>query len=86
MKQLVRAGVQTPLPAGTELHEFLVGGLERELIEHVLRLCDGVQIKAAARLGINRNTLHKKVESYQKADALAEGGEPAPDPPPASPD
>ena len=69
MKQLVRAGVQTPLPAGVKLHKFLVGGLERELIEHMLRLCDGVQIKAADRLGINRNTLHKKVEEYERADA-----------------
>ena len=26
--------------------------------------CDSVQIKAAERLGINRNTLHKKLEEY----------------------
>ena len=26
--------------------------------------CDSVQIKAAARLGINRNTLHKKLKEY----------------------
>ena len=72
MKQLVRAGVQTPLPAGVKLHRFLVGGLERELIEHMVRLCDGVQLKAAERLGINRNTLHKKTEEYKDADASAE--------------
>jgi Nif-specific regulatory protein len=45
-----------------------VDGLERALIEEVMRECGGTQIKAAERLGINRNTLHKKWEQY-KADA-----------------
>jgi DNA-binding protein Fis len=30
----------------------------------VLQVSQGVQTKAAARLGINRNTLHKKIEEY----------------------
>jgi DNA-binding protein Fis len=30
----------------------------------VLRTCQGTQTKAAVRLGINRNTLHKKIEDY----------------------
>ena len=29
-----------------------------------MRQCDSVQIKAAGRLGINRNTLHKKLKEY----------------------
>jgi len=37
---------------------------ERELIAQVMAACDNVQVKAAARLGINRNTLHKKLEEY----------------------
>src|SRR5688572_13794853 len=60
IRALVRTGVHAPLPAGVKLYDFLVGGVERELIEHVMRQCDGVQVKAALRLGINRNTLHKK--------------------------
>jgi Nif-specific regulatory protein len=71
IRSLVRAGIQTPLPPGADLHKFLVGGLERELIEEVLRQCDGVKVKAADRLGINRNTLHKKVEEYEREDARA---------------
>jgi two-component system response regulator AtoC len=35
------------------------------LIAQVMAACDNVQIKAAARLGINRNTLHKKLKEYE---------------------
>jgi transcriptional regulator with PAS, ATPase and Fis domain len=63
--QLVRLGIQT-LPAET-LHDRLVGAVERALIEEVLRRCSGIQVKAARWLGINRNTLHKKVCDYQGA-------------------
>lgn len=46
------------------LYERLVGGVEKELIQQVLLQCDNVQVKAAAKLGINRNTLHKKVAEF----------------------
>ena len=51
---------QIPAEEG-RLYERLVAGVERELIEQVMQLSDHVQVKAAARLGINRNTLHKKL-------------------------
>ena len=38
------------------------------MIQQVLQNCDRVQIKAAARLGINRNTLHKKLAEYRLDD------------------
>ena len=41
-----------------------VAALEREAIEEALQLEDGNQSRAAARLGINRNTLHKKLKEY----------------------
>jgi Nif-specific regulatory protein len=70
IRTLVRAGLQTPLPGGLKgYHPFLVDGLERELIEEVMRQFGGTQIKAAERLGINRNTLHKKLEQYKLDDA-----------------
>jgi Nif-specific regulatory protein len=65
IRQLVRLGLQAPRPPGVKLHTFLVDGLERALIEEVMRECGGTQIKAAERLGINRNTLHKKLEQYK---------------------
>jgi len=66
IQQLVRAGIQT-VPEGA-LYQRLVGGVERELIEQVLQLSDNVQVKAAARLGINRNTLHKKLSDFAGQD------------------
>ena len=66
-RQMVRLGIET-LPEGL-LYERLVGDLERELIEQVLADCDQVQIKAAQRLGINRNTLHKKLTEQGKSPA-----------------
>jgi transcriptional regulator with PAS, ATPase and Fis domain len=68
IQQLVRAGIQT-LPDGT-LNERIVGAVERELIEQVLVSCDQVQVAAAKRLGINRNTLHKKVSDFERQSAL----------------
>jgi Nif-specific regulatory protein len=69
IRALVRAGMHAPRPAGLDLHPFLVDGVERALIEEVMRECSGVGVKAALRLGINRNTLHKKWEQYKTDDA-----------------
>ena len=66
---LARQGSQS-LPDGT-LHERIVGGVERELIEQVLQQCGDVQVTAAKRLGINRNTLHQKVDKYKSQDGAS---------------
>jgi len=63
--ELVRQGIRSAGPAATDLYDRIVGRVERELIQQVLHTCDRVQIKAAARLGINRNTLHKKLGEYR---------------------
>jgi DNA-binding NtrC family response regulator len=72
IRSLAKAGLHAPLPQGTKLYDFLVGGLERELINQMMRQCGNVKITAADRLGINRNTLHKKLEEYDRADAPPE--------------
>ncbi len=61
---LVQQGVTTAAANEDNLHAKIVNRVERELIAQVLLSCDNVQIKAAARLGINRNTLHKKLKEY----------------------
>lgn len=45
-------------------YDRIMSLVEKELLIQMLRQCQGVQIKAAERLGINRNTLHKKVTEY----------------------
>ena len=67
--ELVRQGVSAAGPNAADLHDRIVGRVERELIQQVLQACDRVQIKAAARLGINRNTLHKKLAEYRLDEA-----------------
>ncbi|MEX2559643.1 MAG: sigma-54 dependent transcriptional regulator [Pirellulales bacterium] len=61
---LVQQGLSEAGPAAEDLHGKIVNRVERELIAQVLAACDNVQIKAAARLGINRNTLHNKHKEY----------------------
>jgi DNA-binding NtrC family response regulator len=74
IQRLVRLGVQTvAADEQPKLYERLVGGVERELIEQVLQECDHIQVKAAARLGINRNTLHKKVVEFGLGEASRDG-------------
>jgi two-component system nitrogen regulation response regulator GlnG len=45
----------------TELHAAVIGAVERPLIELILEQTGGNQLRAADLLGINRNTLRKKI-------------------------
>ena len=47
------------------LHELIMGGIEKPLVEIVLKETNGNQTKAANILGINRNTLRKKITEYK---------------------
>ena len=70
--ELVRQGIHLAGPTANDLYDRIVGQVERELIQQVLQACERVQIKAASRLGINRNTLHKKLSEYQLDEADSE--------------
>ncbi|MDJ0850546.1 MAG: sigma-54 dependent transcriptional regulator [Myxococcota bacterium] len=62
LEQLVRGEVGTALEAGDEnVYRTVLERVERPLLETVLARTDGNQIRAAALLGINRNTLRKKI-------------------------
>jgi transcriptional regulator with GAF, ATPase, and Fis domain len=71
---LVRSALQSE-NGRDNVRDRLVQRVERELIEQVMQRCDHVLIKAAARLGINRNTLQKKIAQYSQAH---EDSEPSP--------
>jgi DNA-binding NtrC family response regulator len=62
--ELVTLGITEAGEAAADIHERVVSLVEREVILQILRSCQGIQTKAATRLGINRNTLHKKIEDY----------------------
>ena len=47
------------------LHELFLGAAERPLLEVVLRHAEGNQSKAAEWLGINRNTLRRKLQVHK---------------------
>ncbi|MCH2113415.1 MAG: sigma-54 dependent transcriptional regulator [Pirellulales bacterium] len=63
-KELVFCGLSGTENKDGDLHGHIVDRVEREVIAQVMASCSNVQIKAAAKLGINRNTLHKKLKQY----------------------
>jgi DNA-binding NtrC family response regulator len=62
--ELVTRGMTEADESSNDLHQRIVSLVEKELIHQVLKGCQGIQTKTATRLGINRNTLHKKIEEY----------------------
>lgn len=49
-------------PSG--IYDMVVGCVEKPLLEVILNHAQGNQTKAAELLGINRNTLRKKMQSF----------------------
>jgi Fis family transcriptional regulator len=47
------------------LYDLVLEQVERPLIELTLNNCRGNQVRAAQLLGINRNTLKKKIDTYK---------------------
>jgi Fis family transcriptional regulator, factor for inversion stimulation protein len=68
--ECIRASVEQYLKdlRGAEpdaLHELFLGAAERPLLEVVMRHAEGNQSKAAEWLGINRNTLRRKLLDHK---------------------
>ncbi|MEZ6060683.1 MAG: sigma-54 dependent transcriptional regulator [Planctomycetaceae bacterium] len=61
---VVSRGIAEVGPDSNEVYSAVIGRIERELLLQVLKQCQGVQTRTATRLGINRNTLHKKIEEH----------------------
>lgn len=75
LESLTREVVTQGIAAAPEndpqgLHARIVESVEKELFVQVLNACNGVRIQAATKLGINRNTLHKKIKDYGLDDEM----------------
>jgi two-component system nitrogen regulation response regulator GlnG len=78
LEDAVRHRLGELLDAGPEsvqdLYNTLISAVERPLIEVVLERAGGNQVKAADMLGINRNTLRKKITELGVAIRRSVGG------------
>jgi len=68
--EVVRSSVEEYLSdlRGAEpdrLHDLFMAAAERPLLDVVLRATDGNQSRAAEWLGINRNTLRRKLQGHR---------------------
>ncbi len=66
LAELVISRVETYLrdldgARGLPLHGMIVAAVERPLLDWAMRRCGGSRLAAARLLGINRNTLRKKL-------------------------
>ncbi len=64
IQEFVYNGLQKADSGATDMHRRIVEPVEKELLQQILDACNHTQKKAAERLGINRNTLHKKMKHY----------------------
>ncbi len=46
------------------IYEMVLRAVERPMLEVVMRQASGNQLRASAMLGINRNTLRKKLQQH----------------------
>lgn len=53
----------------SDVYQLVIGQVEKPMIEYILNHTEYNQSKAADILGINRNTLRKKIQTYQISKA-----------------
>ena len=68
LDRLLEKEIHVAGPEAQDLFKRIVIGVERELICRVYSECNHVKTRAAARLGIDRNTLHKKLRQHHLAE------------------
>ena len=77
MEDAVRAFLREEVNKSSwgSIHEKVIGKIERALIGMILEEEKGNQVRASKRLGINRNTLRKKMKDLQITTRVVTGGE-----------
>jgi len=63
VREVIKLEVDTS--NGNNIHESIIGKVERALIGIVLEEEHGNQVRASKKLGINRNTLRKKMKDLR---------------------
>ena len=51
------------------IYDMVLSAVERPMLEVVMKKAEGNQLRASAMLGINRNTLRKKLQGYGMLDS-----------------
>lgn len=58
----------------TDIHPLIMGEVEKRLIIKVLEQSRGNKVQAAKRLGMSRNTFHRKIQKLVHAHDVPERG------------
>ena len=64
IREFVFSSISKADREATDLYDQIVMPVEKELLQQVLQSVNHVQTRAAARLGMNRNTLYKKLKDH----------------------
>lgn len=64
IREFVYSHLSKAEASAEDLHKQIVEPVEKELLQQILQSCNNTQTRAAQRLGINRNTLYKKMVEY----------------------
>jgi DNA-binding NtrC family response regulator len=75
MEDAVRAFLREEVNKSSwgSIHEKVIGKIERALIRMILEEEKGNQVRVSKRLGINRNTLRKKMKDLQITTRVVTG-------------
>lgn len=75
IREFVYSSISKTEPDAKDLYDQIVNPVEKELLSQVMEACGNTQTKAASRLGINRNTLYKKLKEHglDKSNDKSEG-------------
>ena len=75
LEEAVREYLKKGVDIGSEgtIHEYIIGKVEKALIGTVLEEEKGNQVRAAKRLGINRNTLRKRMKDLHITTKVVTG-------------
>ncbi len=73
IREFVFSRISKAADEAEDLHKQIVDPVERELIIQVMEGCNQTQTKAAQKLGINRNTLYKKLVEHGLAKQNGKG-------------